>query len=109
MQDSMMMAEVGCMVKVSGNRMATPLGPPRPGSTPMMIPSTMPIAIMPMLYQVSAIANPWNREPRSSTCHPPSATSSVAEQGFERSFGQRHHELHFKHPEQRKRAAVLDV
>ena len=53
-----MIAEVGGMVKVSGSRMATPLGPPRPGNTPMTIPSTMPIAIMPMLYQVSASANP---------------------------------------------------
>ena len=58
MHDSMMMAEVGGMVNVSGSRIATPFGPPRPGSTPMTMPSTMPIDIMPMLYQVSATANP---------------------------------------------------
>ena len=37
-----MMAEVGGMVNVSGSRMATPLAPPSPGSTPMMVPSAMP-------------------------------------------------------------------
>src|SRR5215475_8301742 len=36
MQESMMMADVGGMVNVSGNRIATPLAPPNPGSTPMM-------------------------------------------------------------------------
>ena len=38
----MMIAEVGDIEKVSGSRIATPLAPPRPGSTPMMTPSTMP-------------------------------------------------------------------
>ncbi len=50
----MMMADVGCIVNVSGSRIATPFGPPSPGSTPMTMPSTMPIAIMPTLYQDSA-------------------------------------------------------
>ena len=40
-----MIAEVGDMLKVSGSRMATPLAPPRPGSTPTMTPSTMPTTI----------------------------------------------------------------
>ena len=40
-----MIAEVGDIEKVSGSRMATPLAPPRPGSTPMMTPSTMPTTI----------------------------------------------------------------
>ena len=31
--------------KVSGSRMATPLAPPRPGSTPMRTPSMMPISM----------------------------------------------------------------
>src|SRR3990172_6081606 len=39
---SRMMADVGGMVKVSGSRMATPLAPPRPGSTPITVPSAMP-------------------------------------------------------------------
>ena len=46
-----MMAEVGGIVKVSGSRIATPLAPPRPGSTPMMTPSRMPTSIKARLYQ----------------------------------------------------------
>src|SRR3546814_2231568 len=42
-QDSMMIAEVGGMLKVSGSRMATPLAPPSPGSTPMSTPSVIPM------------------------------------------------------------------
>ena len=38
-----MIAEVGDMLKVSGSRMATPLAPPSPGSTPMRTPSVMPM------------------------------------------------------------------
>ncbi len=37
-----MIAETGDMEKVSGNRIATPFAPPRPGSTPMSTPSAMP-------------------------------------------------------------------
>ena len=44
-----MIAEVGDMPKVSGSRIATPLAPPRPGSTPMMTPSRMPMNISMML------------------------------------------------------------
>ena len=40
-----MIAEVGGMLKVSGSRMATPLAPPSPGSTPMITPSMMPISM----------------------------------------------------------------
>ena len=36
------MAEVGSIEKVSGSRIATPLGPPRPGSTPTKMPSVSP-------------------------------------------------------------------
>ena len=53
-----MIAEVGDMLKVSGNRIATPLAPPRPGSTPMMMPSTMPITITMMLKGCSVTAKP---------------------------------------------------
>ena len=45
MQDSMMIAEVGDIEKVSGSRIATPFAPPSPGSTPMMTPSRMPTTI----------------------------------------------------------------
>ena len=41
-----MIAEVGGIVKVSGSRIATPLAPPSPGSTPMMVPSMMPTTAM---------------------------------------------------------------
>ena len=58
MHDSMMIAEVGGMVKVSGSRIATPLAPPRPGRTPMMTPSRMPTIIRAKLYQESATLKP---------------------------------------------------
>jgi hypothetical protein len=58
MQDSMMMAEVGGMLNVSGNRMATPFAPPSPGSTPITTPSTMPTIITMMLKGCSATAKP---------------------------------------------------
>src|SRR5262249_25854970 len=45
MHDSRMIADVGDMVKVSGSRIATPLAPPSPGSTPMITPNTMPITM----------------------------------------------------------------
>ncbi len=61
MHESMMIAEVGGIVNVSGSRMATPLAPPRPGSTPMMTPSTMPIIISIRLNGVSTTAKPSNR------------------------------------------------
>jgi hypothetical protein len=58
MQESMMIAEVGVIENVSGNRIATPLAPPRPGSTPMMTPSRMPMNINMMLYGWRATAKP---------------------------------------------------
>ena len=53
-----MIAEVGDMLNVSGSRIATPLAPPRPGSTPMMTPSTMPTTISTMLNGCSTTAKP---------------------------------------------------
>ena len=58
MHDSMMMAEVGGIVKVSGSRIATPFAPPRPGSTPMITPSRIPTSINARLYGVSAVEKP---------------------------------------------------
>ena len=58
MHDSMMIADVGDMLKVSGSRMAMPLAPPSPGSTPMMTPSTMPSTISMMLYGCSTTEKP---------------------------------------------------
>jgi hypothetical protein len=58
MQDSMMIAEVGDMENVSGSKMATPLAPPRPGSTPMMTPSMMPTSITSKLNGSRTTAKP---------------------------------------------------
>ena len=53
-----MIAEVGGMLNVSGNRIATPFAPPSPGSTPITTPSTMPTIITMMLNGCSATAKP---------------------------------------------------
>ena len=58
MHDSMMMAEVGGMVKVSGNNIAMPLAPPNPGNTPITTPSVTPTNISIRLNGVIATANP---------------------------------------------------
>src|SRR5262245_38246085 len=56
-----MMAEVGGMVKVRGSRMATPLAPPRPGSTPMTVPRSTPTTATPRLNGVMATEKPRKR------------------------------------------------
>ncbi|MGY4293417.1 hypothetical protein ACVWXN_001512 [Bradyrhizobium sp. i1.4.4] len=58
MQDSITIAEVGSIVKVSGSRIATPLGPPSPGSTPTKMPSTNPTIISTSVFHVSRTAKP---------------------------------------------------
>jgi hypothetical protein len=60
------MAEVGSMVKVSGSRMATPFGPPRPGSTPTKMPSTSPTIIKASVFQVIKTAKPCRRSVKAS-------------------------------------------
>src|ERR671912_1765115 len=69
-----MIADVGGIVNVSGSRIATPLAPPRPGSTPMTVPSVMPTTAMNRLNGVIAIWNPRKRF---------SSPISVSEPGFE--------------------------
>ena len=59
MQESITMAEVGSMVNVSGNRIATPFGPPRPGSTPTKIPSTRPTIISASVFHVRRTPKPY--------------------------------------------------
>src|SRR5258705_3186863 len=66
MQDSITMAEVGSMVKVNGSRIATPFGPPRPGSTPTKMPSTSPTIISAIVFHVSRTAKPCSKRPRAS-------------------------------------------
>src|SRR5262245_39044133 len=79
-----MMAEVGGIVNVSGSRIATPLAPPSPGSTPMMVPSRMPRTAMKMLNGVIAT---W--KPRSRFSSP---MRSVSEPGLDGALRHRHEE-----------------
>ena len=60
------MAEVGSMVKVSGSRIATPFGPPSPGSTPTKMPSTRPTIISANVFHVSRTAKPCINRPKAS-------------------------------------------
>src|ERR1700676_4393513 len=64
MQESRMMADTGCMPKVSGSSSDTPLGAPRPGSTPTTMPSSTRISIRKMWLPDSAIEKPWSRASR---------------------------------------------
>src|SRR4051812_32758272 len=81
MQDSMTIAEVGSIVKVSGRRIATPLGPPRPGNTPTKMPRTSPTIISARIFHVRRTLKPYIRRPKASM-----APSLVAEQRLERSL-----------------------
>src|SRR5438128_7243304 len=60
------MAEVGSIVKVRGSRIASPLGPPRPGSTPTKMPSTSTRIIKVMIFQVMRTAKPCSSNPNAS-------------------------------------------
>src|ERR1700754_2617540 len=85
MQDSITIAEVGSIVKVSGSRIATPLGPPSPGSTPTKTPSTSPTIISASVFQVRRTANPCRSRPKASIFSLPAGVL-VAEGRFERPF-----------------------
>jgi len=50
-----MIAEVGGIVKVTGKRIATPLAPPKPGRTPMIVPRKIPSTATDRLNGVRAI------------------------------------------------------
>src|SRR5476651_1460796 len=94
MHDSRMIAEVvppGCcaMPKVSGSRIATPLAPPRPGSTPMITPRITPANISTILVSESATAKPCIRD---WIC----SISAQPQPGFERPLGQRNLEPDFE-------------
>src|SRR6185436_10584665 len=102
MQESRMIAEVAppgvcAMLKVSGSRMATPLAPPSPGSTPMIT----PVNISSRLVSVSATAKPPARAWIS-------ATSVQPEESFDGTLGQRHQEPALEDQEQRHRGAGAD-
>ncbi len=66
MQDSITIAEVGSIVNVSGSKIATPFGPPRPGSTPTKMPSTSPNIISSNVFHVSSTAKPCIKRPSAS-------------------------------------------
>src|SRR5262245_52393351 len=94
MHDSITMAEVGSIVKVSGNRMATPFGPPSPGNTPTKMPSTSPTIMRASVFQVSRTTNPCASRPKASM-------SSVSKHGFERALRHNHVEGDVKRDEHR--------
>src|SRR4051812_20947069 len=111
MQESRMIAEVVppglCAIEnVRGSRIATPLAPPRPGSTPMMTPSTMPTNISARFFKVSAMTNPWSRDWTSSISDY-RRTSIQPEQGLEWTLRQRHLEPDLE--DQEKHHAVADA
>src|SRR3972149_2180708 len=94
MQESMMIAEVGGIVNVSGSRIATPFAPPRPGSTPMITPRMTPVNISARLVGVSATPKPCISDWISSIALAP------PRQPLERALGQRHEEPHREDQEQ---------
>src|SRR5258708_30084429 len=121
MHESRMIAEVvppGCCAieKVRGSRMATPFAPPRPGSTPMMIPRMTPTNISNRLNGDNATPNPCISALISSTQSPLGADGSVHRHGalvepqrsLERPFGKRHREPYFEYQEKRDAYAYRD-
>src|SRR5436853_3279227 len=84
MHDSITIADVGSMVNVSGSRIATPFGPPSPGSTPTKMPSTSPTIIRASVFHVSRTANPCSSSPKASIAW--SCRGLVAEGRLQRSL-----------------------
>src|SRR5256885_7117452 len=77
MHDSITMAEVGSIVKVSGNKMATPFGPPKPGRTPTKMPSVNPSSMSASVFQVKSTLKPYARSSNDSIVrHRPNSDSS---------------------------------
>src|SRR5882762_5337215 len=66
MHDSITMVEVASTENVSGTRLATPLGPPRPRSTPTKMPTTSPSTIKASVFQVSSTVKPCNSRVKAS-------------------------------------------
>src|SRR5467141_3905452 len=96
MLDSITMADVGSMVKVRGSRIATPFGPPSPGSTPTKMPSTSPTIISSSVFHVSRTAKPCMSRPKASMTRVLSIYL-IAKGRFERSLGHDDVEGHEHH------------
>src|SRR5215510_14068904 len=90
MQESMTMAEVGSIVNVSGSRIATPFGPPSPGSTPTKMPSTRPTSISARIFHFSRTTKPWNRRVSASIDGRSQGLRSISEELFERALRHDH-------------------
>src|SRR3954470_17839111 len=110
MQESRMIAEVVppglCAIEnESGNRIATPFAPPRPGSTPMITPSTMPTNISARFFKLSATMKPCIKDWISSITARPSAQ---AQQILERPLRQRDEEPDFENQEKHRHGADAD-
>src|SRR6185369_7936151 len=106
MHDSRMIAEVvppgTCAIEnVSGSRIATPLAPPSPGSTPMITPRMIPANISATFFSDSAITKPCSSDWISST-------SGDSEQVLQRPLGQRDLEPDFEDQEEHDAVADAD-
>src|ERR1700738_2317245 len=99
MHESRMMADTGCMPKVSGNNSDTPFGAPSPGSTPTRMPSSTPITISARCGTVTAMVKPCKSSSRFSI----RLLRSEAERGGERAVRQGHLEQAFEDDVERDR------
>src|SRR6266581_1674469 len=115
MHESRMIAEVvppGCCAieNVRGSRMATPFAPPKPGSTPMMIPRMTPTNMSSRLSGDSATPNPCSSALTSSTraslsrrehrrANPPARRSIESQCSLLRHCGKGHREPYFEDQE----------
>src|SRR5512147_117585 len=107
MHESRMIAEVvppgDCAIEnASGSRTATPFAPPRPGSTPLITPSTMPTNISARFLNVRATRKPPSREWSSAMRLP------EAQQGFERPFREGDQEPDLEDQEEHDAGAQAD-
>src|SRR6185437_10650450 len=120
MQDSMMIAEVGDMPKVSGRRMATPLAAPSPGRTPIRTPSVMPMNMYMMFIGTSTISKPCISDQNESKSILPESRRApfgsprrsvsqisipgrlIAEPCFQGALGERHQEPDLEGEEERE-------
>src|SRR4051794_14519182 len=66
MHESITMAVVGSIEKVSGSRIATPFGPPRPGSTPTKMPRMRPTIMNASVFHVIRTVKPCRSRPKAS-------------------------------------------